>query len=158
MAKLGFAAATKADCLAAEVISRDKACRTRETTSSPELGDKGLKSVATRGALISKSRGSGPFLAIFQTDYGHLVGDRDGGVQRWRRGWLRIRAVTGSRARVEKQSLVVKDHKFIAPLRCDECGGNAHLTRRSPHPVENLETRVFECHECGHQTKRVVKA
>ena len=74
MAKLGFAAATKADCLAAEVISRDKACRTRETTSSPELGDKGLKSVATRGALISKSRGSGPFLAIFQTDYGHLVG------------------------------------------------------------------------------------
>ena len=74
MAKLGFAAATKADCLAAEVISRDKACRTRETTSSPELGDKGLKSVATRGALISKSRGRGPFLAIFQTDYGHLVG------------------------------------------------------------------------------------
>ena len=87
-------------------------------------------------------------------------GDRDRGVRRAPRmaGRLRVRAVTGSRARVEKQSLVVKDHKFIAPLRCDECGGNAHLTRRSPHPVENLETRVFECHECGHQTKRVVKA
>jgi hypothetical protein len=40
----------------------------------PERGDKDLKSVATRGALISKSRGRGPFLAIFQTDYGHLVG------------------------------------------------------------------------------------
>ena len=111
--------------------------------------------------LISKSGGSGPFLAIFQTDYGHLVGGpgrRSAEPAPRMAGRLRIRAVTGLRARVEKQSLVVKDHKFIAPLRCDECGGNAHLTRRSPHPVENLETRVFECHECGHQTKRVVKA
>jgi Zn ribbon nucleic-acid-binding protein len=58
---------------------------------------------------------------------------------------------------VEKHDLIVKDHKFIAPLRCDECGGNAHLTRRSPHPVDGLETRVFECHECGHQTKQIVK-
>ena len=127
----------------------------------PERGDKDLKSVATRGALISKSRGRGPFLAIFQTDYGHLVGGpgrRSAEPAPRMAGRLRIRAVTGLRARVEKQSLVVKDHKFIAPLRCDECGGNAHLTRRSPHPVENLETRVFECHECGHQTKRVVKA
>ena len=44
----------------------------------PERGDKGLKSAATCGALIGKSRGRGPFLAIFQTDYGHLVGDRHG--------------------------------------------------------------------------------
>jgi hypothetical protein len=44
----------------------------------PERGDKDLKSVATRGASIGKSRGRGPFLAIFQTDYGHLVGDRHG--------------------------------------------------------------------------------
>jgi hypothetical protein len=64
----------------------------------------------------------------------------------------------GARAGVEKHSFVVKDHKFIEPLRCDECGGNAHLIRRSPHPVPSLEIRVFECHECGRQTKRVVKA
>ena len=114
-----------------------------------------------RGALISKSRGRGRFLAIFQTDYGHVVGETGTGSAAptpRMAGRLRIRAVTGSRARVEKQPLVVRDHKFIAPLRCDGCGGNAHLTRRSPHPVENLETRVFECHECGHQTRRVVKA
>ena len=71
---------------------------------------------------------------------------------------VRTRALAGGRGLVEKRSLIVKDHKFIAPLRCGECGGNAHLTRRSPHPVDNFETRVFECHECGHQTKRVVKA
>jgi hypothetical protein len=68
------------------------------------------------------------------------------------------RWVRWARAGVEKHSFVVKDHKFIEPLRCDECGGNAHLIRRSPHPVPSLEIRVFECHECGHQTKRVVKA
>ena len=45
-----------------------------------------------------------------------------------------------------------------SPARVHDGPSNAHLTRRSPHPVENLETRVFECHECGHQTKRVVKA
>jgi transcription elongation factor Elf1 len=73
-------------------------------------------------------------------------------------GRLRIRAVAGVGGRVEKHSIVVKDNKFIAPLRCGECGGNAHLTRRCPHPVDNLEARVFECHECGHQTERVVKA
>jgi hypothetical protein len=72
---------------------------------------------------------------------------------------LRTRAVGGGLgAGVEKHSILVKDHKFIRPVRCDQCGGNAHLIRRSPHPVDDLEARVFECHECGRQTKRVVKA
>ncbi len=73
-------------------------------------------------------------------------------------GGLRARAVPRLGADVEKHSFVVKDHKFIAPLRCDKCGGNAHLIRRSPHAAKDLEIRVFECHECGHQTTRVVKA
>jgi len=61
---------------------------------------------------------------------------------------------------VEKRSFVVKELKFIRPLRCGECGGNAHLTRRSPDPVkrDGSEIRVFECYECGHQTNRTVKA
>jgi hypothetical protein len=117
------------------------------------------KSIAP-ARLISNSRGSRPFLAIFQTDHDHLVGGPGGRsadpAPRWWAGF-RISVAVGSRARVEKHDLIVKDHKFIAPLRCDECGGNAHLTRRSPHPVDGLETRVFECHECGHQTKQIVK-
>ena len=87
------------------------------------------------------------------------LGDWDGGARSGPEygGQARIPAAAGSRARVEKHDLIVKDHKFIVPLRCDECGGNAHLTWRSPHPVDSLETRVFECHECGHQTKQIVK-
>ncbi len=73
-------------------------------------------------------------------------------------GGLRARAVTGGWGGVEKHSFVVKDQKFIAPLRCDNCGGNAHLIRRSPHAATDLEIRVFECHECAHQTQRIVKA
>ena len=61
------------------------------------------------------------------------------------------------RGRLEKHSFIVKDYKFIAPLRCSECGGNAHLIRRSLHAVENLEIRVFECHECGHKTEQLAK-
>jgi Zn finger protein HypA/HybF involved in hydrogenase expression len=57
---------------------------------------------------------------------------------------------------VENHSFVVTDHKFIAPLRCSECGGNAHLIRRSPHAVKSLEIRIFECHECRCQTQRIV--
>ena len=50
----------------------------------------------------------------------------------------------------------VNDQKFIEPFRCENCGGNAHLIRRSPHPIEGLEIRTFQCHECGNQTKRIV--
>jgi transcription elongation factor Elf1 len=61
---------------------------------------------------------------------------------------------------VERRSFVVKEQKFIRPIRCGKCGGNAHLTRRSPDQVkrDGSEIRVFECHECGHQTLSVVKA
>jgi hypothetical protein len=33
------------------------------------------------------------------------------------------------------------------------------LTRRSPDPVkkDGSEIRIFECHECGHQTERIAK-
>jgi hypothetical protein len=61
---------------------------------------------------------------------------------------------------VEKGSFVVKEQKFIRPVRCIKCGGNAHLIRRSPDPVkeDGSEVRIFECHECGHQTLRIAKA
>ena len=61
---------------------------------------------------------------------------------------------------MEKRSFVVKEQIFIKPLRCGECGGSAHLIRRSPDPDrrDGTEIRIFECHECGHQTLRIVKA
>jgi hypothetical protein len=71
-------------------------------------------------------------------------------------GRLRARAVPRVGAGVEKHSFLVKDHKFIAPLRCDKCGGNAHLIRRSPHAVRDLEIRVFECQQCGRRIERIV--
>ena len=84
-------------------------------------------------------------------------GDRDGGVRSWRRGWRAGCALAlWLGAGVENHSFVVTDHKFIAPLRCSECGGNAHLIRRSPHAVKSLEIRIFECHECRCQTQRIV--
>jgi hypothetical protein len=69
-------------------------------------------------------------------------------------GTLRTRAMAEG-AGMEKHSVLVKDQKFIRPLRCSECSGNAHLPRRSPHPVDGMEIRTFECQECVHQTKRV---
>ena len=103
---------------------------------------------AVEVALSSPS--SKPIMIIWSGDRDECgAGAKDGG--------RAPRGAAGSRARVEKHDLIVKDHKFIAPLRCEECGGNAHLTRRSPHPIDSLETRVFECHECGHQTKQIVK-
>ena len=57
---------------------------------------------------------------------------------------------------MNEHSFLVEDQKFIEPLRCENCGGNAHLTRRSPHGVKDLEIRVFECHECAHQIERIV--
>jgi len=61
---------------------------------------------------------------------------------------------------VERRSFVVKEQKFIRPIRCGKCGGNAHLTRRSPDQVrtDGSEVRIFGCYECGHQTLRLVKA
>ncbi len=61
---------------------------------------------------------------------------------------------------MEKRSFVVKEQKFIRPIRCITCGGNAHLIRRSPDPVkkDGSEIRIFVCLECGHQTIRIVKA
>jgi len=61
---------------------------------------------------------------------------------------------------VEKRSFIVKEQKFIRPVRCIKCGGNAHLIRRAPDPVkeDGSEVRIFECHECGHQTLRIAKA
>jgi len=59
-------------------------------------------------------------------------------------------------AGVEKHSFVVKDREFIVPLHCEKGGGNAHLIRRSPHPVPSSEIRIFECHECERQIERIV--
>ena len=58
---------------------------------------------------------------------------------------------------MEKHSILVKQLKFIRPIRCDKCGGNARLVRRSPHGIKGSEVRVFECHNCGCQTEQVVK-
>ena len=70
-------------------------------------------------------------------------------------GQLRTCAVGWGRV-MNEHSFFVEDQKFIEPLRCENCGGNAHLTRRSPHAVKGSEIRVFECHECGHQIEQVV--
>ena len=59
---------------------------------------------------------------------------------------------------MEANAILPKGQKYIKPLRCRECGGNAVLIRRSPHPVEGLEIRTFECQKCGNQTRRIVNA
>jgi hypothetical protein len=56
---------------------------------------------------------------------------------------------------MERHFILVKDHRFVKPVNCDSCHGRAHLIRRSPHPLNGLEMRVFECHECGCQAKRI---
>jgi hypothetical protein len=58
---------------------------------------------------------------------------------------------------MENHSILVKQLKFIKPIRCDNCGGNARLVRRSPHPIKGSEVQVFECDSCGCQTKKIVK-
>jgi hypothetical protein len=57
---------------------------------------------------------------------------------------------------MNEHSLLVEDRKFIEPLGCKNCGGNVHLTRRSPHGVKGSEIRVFECHECGNRIEQVI--
>jgi hypothetical protein len=59
---------------------------------------------------------------------------------------------------MEANAILPKGQKYIKPLRCRECGGNAALIRRSPHPLDGLEIRTFECQKCGIQTRRIVKA
>jgi hypothetical protein len=59
---------------------------------------------------------------------------------------------------MEANAILPKGQKYIKPLRCSECGGNAVLVRRSPHPLDGLETRTFECQKCEDQTRRIVKA
>ena len=97
-----------------------------------------------------------PLLAIFRANH-RLVGGsgrRSAELAPRIAGRLRARAVLG--AGVEKHSFLVKDHKFIAPLRCNKYGGNAHLIRRSADAVKDSEIRVFECYECGRQIERIV--
>jgi uncharacterized protein with PIN domain len=39
--------------------------------------------------------------------------------------------------------------KFVEPIRCEHCGGTAHLVRRTPDRVkEGYEIRIFECLDC----------
>jgi hypothetical protein len=59
---------------------------------------------------------------------------------------------------MEATAILPKGQKYIKPLRCSECGGNAVLIRRSPHPLDGLEIRTFECQKCGNQTRRIVNA
>jgi hypothetical protein len=59
---------------------------------------------------------------------------------------------------MEANAILPKGQKYIKPLRCRECGGNAVLIRRSPHPLDGLEIRAFECQMCGNQTRRIIKA
>jgi uncharacterized Zn finger protein len=42
----------------------------------------------------------------------------------------------------------------IMPIKCDRCGGNAHLIRRGPDAFKRdgkTEVRVFRCAACGHE-------
>jgi hypothetical protein len=59
---------------------------------------------------------------------------------------------------MEANAIPPKGQKYIKPLRCRECGGNAVLIRRSPHPLDGLEIRTFECQKCANETRRIVKA
>jgi len=72
------------------------------------------------------------------------------------RGERATQAKRWSTVGVGQRAGFVNDQKFIEPFRCENCGGNAHLIRRSPHPLDGLEIRTFQCHECGSQTKRIV--
>lgn len=43
---------------------------------------------------------------------------------------------------------------YITPIKCELCGSEAHLMRRTPAVTEQGtgETRTFECFECHSQT------
>jgi len=43
---------------------------------------------------------------------------------------------------------------------CPYCGGQAYLTRRSPHPDHDLryELQIFTCSACDHTIERIVDA
>ena len=67
------------------------------------------------------------------------------------RFWLELIAV-------DERVFFAKDQKFIRPLRCENCGGNAHLVRRSPDFAkgDGSEIRTFECPECEHQMRQII--
>ena len=69
---------------------------------------------------------------------------------------VRRSACLGGVGAVESRSILVKDRESVVRVQCDECGGSAHFVTRSPHPLDGLETRTFECLECRHQTQRIV--
>jgi hypothetical protein len=69
----------------------------------------------------------------------------------------RTRTQETGRGGMEKHSILVKQLKFIKPIRCDNCGGNARLVRRSPHRIKGSEVQVFECDKCGCQINKVVE-
>lgn len=48
---------------------------------------------------------------------------------------------------------------LIRRMVCPQCGGEAHLVMRAPHPVlrEEAELRSFECVECLKATEVTVR-
>jgi hypothetical protein len=60
---------------------------------------------------------------------------------------------------VNERAFFAKDQKFIRPLRCENCGGNAHLIRRAPDSLkrDGSEIRTFECPECKHQMRQTIR-
>jgi hypothetical protein len=62
-----------------------------------------------------------------------------------------------SKLLTEEESQVVLAHKpkRIPPIRCDKCGGRAHLIRRTPNASkrDGSEIWTFEC-ECGKQIQQ----
>jgi hypothetical protein len=79
-------------------------------------------------------------------------------VRNFRREGVQVGPQLGLADSMEANAILPKGQKYIKPLRCTECGDNAVLIRRSPHPLDGLEIRTFECQKCGNQTRRIVKA
>jgi len=48
-------------------------------------------------------------------------------------------------------SYIPEPSKFITPIACSSCDGNAHLIRRTPKGPGFAELRTFECDKCGVQ-------
>ena len=79
-------------------------------------------------------------------------------MRNFRREGVQVGPQLGLADSMEANAILPKGQKYIKPLRCTECGDNAVLIRRSPHPLDGLEIRTFECQKCGIQTRRIVKA
>jgi hypothetical protein len=83
---------------------------------------------------------------------------REGEVRNSHREGVQVGPQLGPAGSMEANAILPKSQKYIKPLRCRECGGNAVLIRRSPHPLDGLEIRTFECQKCANETRRIVKA